>query len=173
MKKKRKKNISAVLAFFLQPPTQNHCEDTSLTAEAAASPRGEKPALNLCKGSTLTSCDFDQWMLLRRCDSFDLYGCWEFSATVQTTVWFSAAFCSPVPVYFDVRVAHRGPLGIKLQFRIKLSKRRLPSSLVHDGCQTLIFVFLFSVGRPRRYLFLLYWKVILQAKQANFHIHTN
>lgn len=84
-------------------------------------------------------------MLLRCCDSFDLHGCWEFSATVQTTVWFSAAFCSPVPVYFDVRVAHRGPLGIKLQFRIKLSKRRLPSSLVHDWMSDSDFcVFIFS-----------------------------
>lgn len=58
---KEKKPISAVSAFVLQPPTQNKCEDTSFTAEAAASPGGgEQPALNLCNCCTLTSCDFDQ-----------------------------------------------------------------------------------------------------------------
>lgn len=42
------------------------------------------------------------------------------------------------------------------------------------GCQTLISVFVFSVGGPRRHLLLLYWTVILQAaKQVNSHIHTN
>lgn len=84
-------------------------------------------------------------MLLRRCDSFDLYGCWEFSATLQTTVWLSAALCSPLPGYLDVRAAHRGPLGIKWQFRTQLSKRRRPSSLVHHWMSDSDFcVFIFS-----------------------------
>lgn len=114
VKKKEKKNISVVFAFDSCLRLKSSL-DTCLTAEEAASPRGgEKQAWKLCKRSTLTSCDFDQWLLLRRSDSFDLCRCEEFSAAVQTAVWLRAELWSRVAVDLNVRVAHGDPLGIKL-----------------------------------------------------------
>lgn len=47
--------------------------------------------------------------------------------------------------YLDVKASHRDALGIKLQFGVELSKRRLPSSLVRDWMSDSDFcVFIFS-----------------------------